>query len=37
LGVTSALVTGTVIADLFERGQSAVDLGAFDPGRFVRS
>jgi D-amino-acid dehydrogenase len=35
LGVTGALATATLIADLIERGRTDLDLSPFDPGRFV--
>jgi D-amino-acid dehydrogenase len=35
LGITAAVTTATVVADLMTRGQSVVDLSPFDPGRFI--
>jgi D-amino-acid dehydrogenase len=37
LGVTSALVTATLIADLLAAGEPGPTASPFDPGRFVRS
>jgi len=36
LGVTTALTTGRVMADLLVRGHASVDLSPFDPARFAR-
>jgi len=35
LGVTGAITTAALIAELIERGRTDVDLSPFDPGRFV--
>jgi glycine/D-amino acid oxidase-like deaminating enzyme len=35
LGVTTALTTGRVMADLLVRGRASVDLSPFDPARFA--